>query len=354
MFSSFVLALIFSINGAVAQTASDATQELDEFIGDARSGMQVVDLGELESINFESVENIQKREQEERTEAYIEPNTKARKVFWEPVPFKAVLKKGSLLTDLTGEKKSRAPRALMVVARERQVGGTQSYIFDKSKTARFVTDTKNLIGITKDAEIWPDVDATVVHPEPEGRHSTDKGFWLQNDYQLHLEQTDGAYFARIYRGESNSASGSRLEVRSHVLTYLPVEFGLAINAGIGSWEDETIGSAAWRYVMFGPSLQWAFSHQEDGDWAITAQAMKSLLYDSEKQPEQHSYSATAYQFDLTRSYQTQLGFFTLGLGYRATSMSIKETTEYLDNTSDNRMFSTISFSLGYRHNWRAW
>jgi hypothetical protein len=342
----FLLILLGLVNTALAQS-----NEVDDFIGNGSSGVYI-DLEEETSAQFNTVDQLTEREKKLEEALYIPPKfDKAREVVDIP-PYKAQLLEGSILTSLDGKKQVRVSRNVLVRAKELAPGSKKVFILDTEGKKRYTTSTHNALNINAVVEIEPKINPLTVYTDKPTYGSSDKEAHFSHFFSIHLESISTPYYATIFRGERQSANATTFQLKNYMMTKdFPIQVGFNLSSQIGFWEDPVLGTVTWNALFFGPSLMRTFWQKDESRWNFHLSVFKSLLHQSEKDPDTHKFSTLGIQGEIEKEFDTDLGPITLGLNYRFSKSSLKESTEYLENEAIKGDVTAFGAYISYRFNW---
>jgi len=267
---------------------------------------------------------------------------------WSPKPFQARLREGAVITRVEDDQDFILRKPIYVVAREQIEGGSRSFLYGKDNNVKYIVDTRMLVSVEEDLKLSPQIDATIVYEKPDLTNSEERIFPIEATFQLSGETIDGTYFAQAFRGSQTRASGERYEARGYYNNDWPLQFGANINAGRGTWDDEILGTVSWVNVFIGPTLRWKYYQGEENSSSIHLSGQKSLYFESRKDPDRHSFSAINYQMDIDYSMDTSFGTWVINGSYRLSSLSVSDTTEYLETDPSIKEMTSLSLGIGYR------
>ncbi len=342
--------LFFALNFGALSTSAQSDQ-VEAFIGEGTSDV-LIDLEGETPATFQVIDELSEREKMLEEAIRIPPKPSTPRVIVPAAPYMAQLVKGSILTTLDGKKKLRTKSNIIVKAQEVIPGGQKAWILTKDGEKKYFTDTVNAPNINHVVQIEPTINPLKVYTDKPAYGSRDKETNFSHFFSFHLESIRTNYFKTIFRGEKGSASATTLQSKNYLISKrFPFHVGFNISTQFGYWEDPVLGTMTWNGFFFGPSIMRTFWEKEDGRWNLHFSAFRSLIHESEKSPDRHSYSTLGLQGDLEKEFDTTLGPLTLGLSYRWSRSSIKETTEYLENEAIKGEVVSVGAYLSYRFNW---
>lgn len=304
---------------------------------------------ELNSADFNTIDKLSDEAEIARQKRYRLLNLKPQKVNpWSPKPFQARLRAGAVITRVEDDLDFVLRKPIYVVAREQIEGGSRSFLYGKDNKVKYIVDTRMLVSVEEDLKLSPQIDPTIVYEKPDLTNSEEKKFPIEATFQISGETLDGTYFAQAFRGTETKASGERYEIRSYYNNDWPIQFGINGNAGRGTWNDEIIGTVSWVNVFIGPTLRWKFYQAEENSSSVHLSGQKSLYFESAKDPDRHSYSAINYQLDIDYSMKTSFGTWVVNGAYRLSSLSVNDSTEYLETDPSLKDMTSLSLGIGLR------
>ncbi|GAB4412495.1 MAG: hypothetical protein OHK0056_17550 [Bacteriovoracaceae bacterium] len=304
---------------------------------------------ELSGADFKTVDQISEKIQKSRDARIRKLNLRPPKVSpWSPKPFQARLKTGAVITDLKTDQDYVIKKPIYVVAREQFEGGHRSFLYDKNNEIKYIVDTRFLTSVEEDLKLTPKIDPTIVYEKPDLTQAQDKKFPIESQFLISFEGLDATYWAQIFRGSQTRALGERYEVRTYFNNEWPVQFGVNGNLGRGSWNDETLGTSSWINVFIGPTMRYQFYKTDQNSSSLHLSAGRSLLFQSQKNPDRHQFSAVNYQLDLDYTIKTDFADWVFNGSYRSMRLSLKESTEYLEVDPSLREINSLTFGIGIK------
>lgn len=351
LFQALHLLFILSISFSSINVGAD---DLEDFLMDAPLSKEsiLIDIEEDVGAKFEIVDELTKRKKILEESLIIPPKYDRPRTFGKPVPFTAQLKKGSILRNLDTGKPFRLKKPLVVKAEQVVLGSNRVFILNKSGEKRYETQAVNAVNIEETVRLNPDINPLIVYTDKPKFGSIDQELKFSHFFSYHIESIRSDYYATIFRGERQSATGNILEAKSYFLTdRFPIHIGFNVNAHFGFWEDPELGTVTWRGLFIGPSVMRSFWQKPDGRWNFHLSAFKSVYHESEKAPDKHMYSTLGLQSEIEKEFDTSYGPVTLGLSYRWSRSSIKDSTEYLENEALKGQVIGFGAYMSYRYNW---
>ncbi|MCF8057749.1 MAG: hypothetical protein K9K67_00525 [Bacteriovoracaceae bacterium] len=328
--------------------------DLDDFLIDAPLSKEsvLIDIEGDTRAEFDIVDGLTKRKKTLEESLIIPPKYNMPRTFGQPVPFTAQLRKGAVLTDLKSGKPFRVKKPLVVKAELVYLGSKDVFILNKSGEKRYETRAENAVNIENTVRLNPDINPLIVYTDKKKYGSTDEDLKFSHFFSYHIESIRSDYYSTIFRGERQSATGNIFEVKNYFITdRFPIQIGFNINAHFGFWEDPELGIVTWRGVFVGPSVMRTFWQKPDGRWNFHVSAFQSVYHQSKKNPDTHNYSTLGLQSEIEKEFDTTYGPVTLGLSYRWSRSSIKDSTEYLENEALKGQVIGFGAYLSYRYNW---
>ncbi len=344
---AFVVALIIT-------TLPCHADDLDDFLNDAPLSPEsvIIDLENEVGADFDVIDELSTREKSFNESLRIEPKYKKPRVIGRPETFTAQLKKGSILFDVKDGKAYTIDKPIVVTAQLVLLGGNRVFILDKNGKERYQTQAMNAVNIESTVRLNPDINPITVYSDRPVFGSNDSELKFSHFISYSVEAIRTDYFATIFRGERQSANSNILQAKNYFMTdRFPIQVGFNISGQFGFWEDPTLGTMTWSGVFAGPSFMRTFWQKDDSRWNMHVSAFTSLFHESEKAPDRHRYSTLGLQTEIEKEFDTSYGPIILGLSYRWSRSSIKETTEYLENEALKGQVIGFGAYLSYRFNW---
>jgi len=290
---------------------------------------------------------------EQNTETRIAPEVTAfrhEKEKKEQPSFQAVLRKGSQVYRLNGEKTWTVDRPLYVKTRLQFPGSPQSLLLNKKGEAILATRTENISSLQDVTEIYPTTDPTKRYVDSTAFRSVNKGYDLETKLSVHVETSDATYLSRFHNSDETNATSSRLQMENYFLSILPVDFGLTLSYQYGNFGNE--GSrqlTIFDGIYFGPAVKAQIYQNDDSSLEIFGKVEKSLRLQSEDTSTLNKFSSNAWSIGVDWTKQTLLGRFFVGIAYRVQRYSLKETSNPdLEIPSEKQSLTGPSILLGYR------
>jgi hypothetical protein len=328
--------------------------ELDEFLMNSGSSSESVfiDIEEKTDAQFGVVDELSKEDRAYKDSLYNPPRFKKRKVTIKPEPYVAQLKVGTILKKINGEEVYRVTRPVVVKAVEKIAGSQIVTILNKDNQEVYTTKTSNAVNIEQEVALNPDIEPTIVYTDKRDYNIVDTEVKFRHFISYHLESIRSDYFPTIYRGTKQTAQGNILESKNYfVSNRFPVQFGFNVNYHFGFWEDPTLGTVTWQGLFAGPSIMRSFWKKKDSRWNMHLNGFKSIFHESKKDPDFHKFSTLGLQLELEKEIDFSTGSYTLGVNYRWSRSSVKETSEFLQNEAIKGQVIGFGVYLSYKFDW---
>lgn len=328
--------------------------DLEDFLNDAplSSESVLIDLENEVGANFNVVDDLAKKKKTFDESLIITPKFKKARGVGKTEPFTAQVRQGSIVYDLETGKPFRFKKALVVKAQLVGIGANRVFILDRTGKKRYQTQAQNAVNIEQAVGLDPEINPLIVYTNKKHSGSFDHDIKFSHFFSYTVEAIRTNYYATIFRGERQSANANVLQAKSYFLTErFPVYVGFNISSRFGFWEDPVLGTLVWNGLFFGPSFMRTFWKKNDSRWNFHISAYKSIFHKSEKAPDNHSFSTLGAQAELEKEFDTSMGPVTLGVSYRWSQSSIKDSTEYLENEALKGQAVAFGAYLSYRFNW---
>lgn len=327
--------------------------DLDDFLQDAGPSKDslLIDLEQATGANFEVVDDLVRQEDFIEDLTFKPPRYKPPRAFTSPEPYTAQLKTGSILINLKTKKGFKVTKPLIVKAKEVISGSQRVFILDKKGESRYETLTRNAVNIEPTVSLNPKINPNLVYGDKNRFSSIDTEKKFSHFLSYHFESVRTDYYSTIFRGDKQSASSNTVGTKSYFLTDFYFQVGVNIHYNFGFWDDPTLGTLTFQGLYFGPSIMRSFWQKDESRWNLHISAFKSLLHESEKAPDRHSYSTIGLQGEIEKEFKTGYGPYTLGLSYRWSRSSVKETSEFLRNEALKGQVTAFGVYASYRFNW---
>lgn len=330
------------------------SDDLDDFLNDAplSSDSVLIDLENEVGADFDIVDDLTTKKKTFDESLIITPKFKKARGVGKTEPFTAQVRKGSIVYDLETGKPFRFKKALVVKAQLVGIGASRVFILDKKGKKRYQTQAQNAVNIERAVGLEPQINPLIVYTDKRHSKSSDEDIKFSHFLSYSVEAIRTNYYATIFRGERQSANANVLQAKNYFVTdNFPIQVGFNISSRFGFWEDPVLGTLVWNGLFIGPSFMRTFWQKKDSRWNFHISAYKSLFHKSEKAPDQHSFSTLGLQGELEKEFDTDLGPVTLGVSYRWSQSSVKDSTEYLENEALKGEAIAFGAYLSYRFNW---
>lgn len=302
---------------------------------------------EIEASDFTVVDKLSSEEDKAQQLAVREQYYDERDKPWSPVPFRALIIKGTRLIDLKTNKVYFTSSDIYAYAQEETVGSQISHILTKDKVAKYKTYTKNLRSIETDVALYPKENPNKVYIAKEKYHTIDKTLEIETHLTFHLEAISNPFFADIYGGTETISTANRFQSKTYYNSILPVDFGLSLSYQSGLW-NETDNQVKWTAGSFGPSLRWQFAKWGKLKMNTKLGVERSFNFKAVGPSSINRFSSLLYDFELEASYDSSIGPIVFGWGYRRMTWQL-EAAEFSSDFVDNKQeISSTSLFLGYR------
>ncbi len=273
--------------------------------------------------------------------------------------FKAYLKVNSILHKYKNSSRSyRIKRQLFVSAHARSSGGIYSYIFDSQKNIKFITETKNLIDISKDLKLTPSLPSREEFGPPGQRHSTNKFQQYENAFYLKIDSLNLGYYNDLLQTSGLKGLAERYEYNIFMKWNFPIDFGLVLSYEQGISEDQGQVSGQsdeqllWSAFYFGPAVKYLLSENKVRRWEIHLGFQKSFNHSATQGPRDFSFSTNALELDLLWKRKTKWGIFIIGGNMRQLYMSLDSRSPSLARTPRRSTVTSLGASLGYQFSFK--
>jgi len=337
-----LILLFLSLNIQAEVVVPDSSDSLDEFLDESPTP--------IDSSLFREVDIIETHVKQ-GNDNYIPLALKNEKINLEKPPekYKAILKKGSTLTNVKTGQEFFIDKDLYVIARQKFHGGQFSYIYNKKQKISYKTKTKNLTSVENDIIIHPEVDATIVNLKKTSFNTTDSTLVLDNSLALGFLSFSSQPALETVGLIGNSATGTSFFTRSLIKSSLPLRFGLeAQYLSAQATNEFNESTASWTSFYLGPVLKYPF--YQSGKWAMSSlfSVKKSLLYSLTTNDNSYSFSSVSWNLQFEIERQFTYGSLAMGLGYFNEKTSIKPQVEDNINISGNKTAANgLSVTVGY-------
>jgi hypothetical protein len=302
---------------------------------------------EIEASDFSYIDKLSDEESKSQNLAIREQYYNEREKPWSPVPFRALLIKGTRLVDLKTAKVFFSSSDIYVLAQEETVGSQISFILTKDKVAKYKTFTKNLRSIETDVTLYPKVNPNKINVSKEKYYSVDPSLKIESHLTFHIEAISNPFFADIYGGTETLSTANRFQSKTYYNSLLPVDFGLSLGFQEGLWND-TDNQVKWKMGSFGPSLRWRFAKWGKLKTNAKFGVERSFEFKAIGASSNNKYSSLLYEFELEASYDSPIGPILFGWGFRKMTWQL-ENADFTANFKDNKQeISSTSLFLGYR------
>ena len=276
-----------------------------------------------------------------------------RPKFLKPKPFKAYLKKDAVIVKIDDEEKAyRVKRQLFVMAEERYVGSHFSYIHDSKGTLKFKTLTINLVDISGDLQLTPNLPSHEEFDPPTQIKTTNKYQVYENAFIYKLDTVNLGYYNDLFQTEGLTGSAKRFEYRIFPKWDFMIDFGLSISYENGVSEDEFGNQLLWDSVYFGPSLQYTLSENNKRRWEIYAGFQKSFNYAAISEDVSISFSSIVMELELLWKRKTKWGVFIVGGSVRQQYMSLDPEFDNVPREPARTSVTSLGLTLGYEFSFK--
>ncbi len=302
---------------------------------------------EIEASDFSLIDKLSDEEDQSQKLAIREQYYSEREKPWSPVPFRALILKGTRLIDLKTEKVYFTSSDIYAYAQEETRGSQLSYILTKDKIAKYKTFTKNLRSIETDVTLYPKVNPNNVYISQEKHQTIDPSLKIETHLTFHAEAISNSYFADIYGGTETLSTANRFQSKTYYNSLLPVDFGLSLSFQTGLW-NEADNPVSWKSGSFGPSLRWRFGKWGKLKMNTKVGVERSFNFKAVRGDTINEFSSLSYDIELEASYDSPIGPILFGWGFRRMTWQL-ETSQFSSNFKDDKQeLTSTSLFLGYR------
>jgi hypothetical protein len=334
-------------------------QDFQEIENAPLSTTQIEEEGTIFDDDLETIDQL--TEFEKSTKAVFKPAPSyvryKRPEKWQPVPFKAYLKKNSILYKI--EDKSlvyRVKRNVFILAVEQTYGGQFSNIFDSKGKVKFTTLTRNLVDVTVDLQLNPNLPTHEEFQPPTQLLTTNKSQKYENAFYYKLDTLNLGYYNDLFNTEGLTGTAERFEYRIFPKWHFPVDFGLSLSTEIGISQDESGNSLLWSSYYFGPALKYTLSENKIRKWEIYLGVQKSFSYKGTLEGVVFDMSSNVLELELLWKRKTKWGIFIVGGTFKQQYMNLDLSALEESGVFNTQRFSrepartavtSIGFSMGY-------
>lgn len=302
---------------------------------------------ELKTSDFTIVDELTENERVIKDLSVREQYFKERKKPWSPIPFRALLVKGTRLVDIKTGKVYFTTSNLYVLAQEETNGSQVSYILNQEKIAKYKTFTRNLKSIERDVTLYPDIDPNKTYADKPRYQSNDEILELESHFSFHVESMTNSFFANLYNGTETTSTANRFQVKTYYNSKLPVDFGLSLGYQEGLW-NEIDNRVKWTTGYFGPSLRWQFAKTGKFRFNAKVGVERSFQFKAIGANSQTTFSSLHYELELEAIYNSAIGPFLFGWTLRNMTWQLENTDGPLVVNDNRDSILSTSFFAGYR------
>ncbi len=302
---------------------------------------------EIQKSDFSTVDELTENERVIRDLSLREQYFKEREKPWSPIPFRALLLKGTRLVDIKTGKVYFTSSDIYVYAQEETNGSQVTFILNQEKVAKYKTFTRNLRSIERDISLYPEVDVNKSYLDKPKYHSTDKIMEIESHFSFHIETMKSIFFADLYSGTETLSTANRFQSKTFFNSVLPVDFGISLGFQKGLWND-TDNQVRWSTGYFGPSLRWQFAKWGKARFNTKLGIERSFGFTATGVSSRANYSSLLYEFELEAVYQSSIGPFLFGWTLRNMSWQLEDTDTPLNIINNKIDITSTSIFAGYR------
>lgn len=302
---------------------------------------------EIDSSDFSAVDELADNEKIIEELSTREQYFSERKKPWSPIPFRALLLKGTRLVDIKSGKVYFTSSDLYVLAQEETAGSQESYILNKDKIAKYRTFTNRLRSIETDVTLYPQIDPNKIYVDKLKYHSTDKTLEIESHLTFHIEALNTPFLADIYNGTQTTSTANRFQSKTYYNSALPVDFGLSFGYQEGLW-NEVDNQVKWSSAFYGPSLRWQFAKWGKLHLNTKFGIEKSFRFEAIGPDSQTQFENLLYEWEIEGIYHSALGPFLFGWTLRNMTWKINNTDSELSFSTLKQEVVSTSFFAGYR------
>ena len=265
--------------------------------------------------------------------------------YFEPITFRAILKKGSIITRSSDNKNFIVPQDIYVKATQDQMDES---IAQLEGDPLFITSMLNLSSLEEDFDLSPSPKSYQSYKPVVNIYSMDKELTIINEFNIHQEFLQMNYLQEIFSQNSASASATRYELKNFVKWKLPIEVGLVTSFQSGAWEPGGQYDQQWKAIYLGPGIAYQFWSTRWFDLKVGGSFQSSLYFNAQTKSSELNYSSNGYQLDLQSRINTSLGKFLLGLTYRRMEIDVGPVDNNIALDSSRNNITSIGIHLGYQ------
>ena len=267
-------------------------------------------------------------------------------------PWKASLKKGSLLLDLKSKKEVRMPDNLVVWATIDNDQSQIATIYDQELKPRYSTASQNLNSLERAYQIYP-IDPPVNHQIKKVlARSVDKELRFDTSITYGWESYSHHYFNSLYDTNSQSSSAHNIGAQTYYSFSNIIDFGIAASFQVGSWQDTEGFESSWNSFFIGPSLRKTlFGDKNSNHLSLNATFLKSLFAKSKGDYGSQDFSSLGYELGLDYNFKLSSGELIFGLKYRYLDTTLNSSSINYAQSDSSTQTSSIGFNIGYQWGW---
>lgn len=338
---SFIITwLLLALSFSAPSWAQDMDQEIE---------------ADLQAIEFGTIDQMVKEFQVKPRVLKEEKKRWYRETPWSPAPFRVVIRKGTLIEDMEGEKRFIAPRDITTWVKMPYASSVHSSILDKQGQPRFRVRSNKMVDIERIVNMTPDIDPYKTYESKPLFSAVDKELELKTIFSYGAHTGDAAFYANLFGGDSTGLKATRTELKTFFALDLPVQFGLGISLENGSWENQQDGlPVEWQMISVGPAVRMPFATGETFVWSGQLSIQRTLSSSATlNQESEISLSATTFEVQVEMALPTRYGSFAFFAGYNRQEMAAKDgPSDVLYYSSDTGSNQSTFMGLNYQFGWK--
>jgi hypothetical protein len=314
------------------------------------STIQVQEEGTIFDDDLEVIDNLTKFKKSNDLVFKTAPQAERykRPEKWKPKAFKAYLKRNSVIYKIDNDKQVfRVKRQLFILAEEKVYGGQYAFIYNNKGKLVYRTLTRNLVDVTKDLNLNPNLPSHEDFAAQSQLLTTNKSLRIENSFYIKLDTLSLDYYNDLFDTEGLVGTAERYEYRVFPKWDFAIDFGLTLSKEIGISFDSDNNQLFWSSYHFGPAIKHVISENDTRKWEIYLSFQKSFNYTATHPAADFTMTVNSVELELLWKRKTKWGVFILGGNYRQQYMSLDAKVILIDRPPSRATISALGLSLGY-------
>ena len=270
----------------------------------------------------------------------------------EAKPYLVYIKPGSILTKISDKSEVKIDKGIYAKVLElSKTKREQFYIYDKEGDAKYIVDSINLVEVSDDIHILPDINAEKTFPVQSIFKTENKLANYHSQINLHFDNLKLSELNNIYNDQISNVLATRYEIRTLYVTNLLFDFGLGLNYQSAYWKND-VEQVKLSILSLGPHFRYNAYTNNDFNLNIVGAGELAPIYQGRSTLYTDKYSAMLYDLGIESEWETFIGKLSIGSHFRHHSIALTESNRSdLQVTPSEFSLNSLGIMIGYKIEW---